>query len=227
MKSVPQEQPYRRPLGFFEALLASRRLREYYDLIMLENFSYLHDMDERARLEKDYPQYFKKGGSSPEHHKLRKEISRLTVVVHKSLRRINAPTDWREDSEELEYDYEKHKNVKNRTTEEFDVILDRQYPVYKNKKGFKDTETTYPMLEQSIAVYDSVWKNYWMKIINPLWLIGFILRLPISLMEHMGMNTGSVNINKFVYWLIQVIVLLIISFLALKLGIPVNIPWPK
>lgn len=227
MKSSPKEQHYRRPIGFLEALNASRRIQKYHDLIMIENFSYIHDEDERNRLRKDYAHLFESDKPQPKYEKLRKEINKLTVQVYWSLRRINAPTRWREDTEELEYDLDKHRNTKNKKTENFDVILDRQYPVYRNKKGFKDAETTYPILEQSKSVFDSIWKKYWMRLVNPLWWIAFVLRLPISLIEYMGVDTETTNVNKFIYWFVQAIVLLVLSFIALKLGINAQIalPW--
>ena len=194
---------------------------------MIENFPYTHDQDERNRLQKEYSSLFEDDKPQPKFEKLSREINKITVQVSWSLRRINAPTQWREDTEDLEYDFEKHRNTKNKKTEHFDVILDRQYPIYRNKKGFKDAETTYPMLEQSKAVFDSVWKNYWMRLINPLWWIAFILRLPISLIEYMGVNTETANVNKFIYWLVQALVLLILSFVALKLGIKIDLALPK
>lgn len=221
-----QEQHYRRPIGFLEALFASRRIQKYQDLIMIENITFIHDQDDRDRLQKSYADLFEEGKPVPNYERLRKEINKLTVSVYHNLRRINAPTRWREDTEELEYDIEKHRNVKNKKTENYDVILDRQYQVFRGKKGFKDTDSTYPMLEQSKAVYDQVWKSYWLRIINPLWWIAFVLRLPISLLEYMGVNTETADINKFVYWLIEAIVLLILGFVALKLGIKANITLP-
>lgn len=224
MKTKLHEQPYRRPIGFFEALQSAKGIHHYYELVRLQNFSYIHDQTDRDELKNKYPEFFSDANPMPNQALVSKEINKYTVTTYNALQRINAPTSWRSDTEELEYDFDDHKNKKVKKTEKYDVILDRQYPVYRNKRGFNDTETTYHMLEEAEAVFDHIWKTYWRKIINPLWWIAFILRLPIGLMEHMGLNASTENINKFVYWLTQAIVLLILSFASVKLGISINIP---
>lgn len=224
MSSQPKIQPYRRPIGYFEAKTALLKIDKYFELIKIDNFTTLHDQDERTRLQKKYPELFEKKGVSVKHQDTRKEISKLTASVHHALDRINAPINWRDEKEDIEYDIEKHKNVKNKKVENYNVILDRNYPVFRNKKGFHDAEVTYPMLEESRAVYDDAVKNYWKKLTNPLWWIARILRLPISLLEYMGVDTETENVNKFVYWLLQALVLLILSFISLKLGLDIQLP---
>lgn len=226
MNSQPHEQQYRRPIGFFEAFAAAKRIQKFHDLIMIENFSYIHYEEERKRLQNKYVQLFEDNQLQPKYEKLRKEINILTAHVYFNLRRINAPTRWRSDTHELEYDYDKHRTAKKKNTENFDVVLDRQFPVYRTKKGFNDADTTYPMLEQSQAVYDYMWRHFWVKIINPIWWLAFVLRLPISLMHFMGVDTETANMNRFTYWLVQAIVLIILSFIALKLGINISFRMP-
>lgn len=224
MSRHPDIQPYRRPIGYFEAKTALAKIDKYFELIKIDNFTSLRDQDERKRLHKKYPELFDKKGISVNYQYTRKEISKLTASVHRALDRINAPINWRDEKEDIEYDIEKDKNVKNKKVENYNVILDRNYPVFRSKKGLHDAEVTYPMLEESRAVYDDAVKNYWKKLINPLWWIAIILRLPISLLEYMGVDTETENVNKFIYWLLQALVLLILSFISLKLGLNIQLP---
>jgi hypothetical protein len=226
MNSQPHEQRYRRPIGFFEAYAASKRIQRFHDLIRIENFTYIQYEDERLRLQNQYKDLFEANNIQPKYEWIRKEINFLTAHVYFNLRRINAPTRWSANTHELEYDYDKNRSAKKKKTENFDVVLDRQFPVYRTKKGFNDADTTYPMLEQSQAVYDYIWKHYWFKIINPVWWLAFVLRLPISLMHFMGVDTETANMNRFTYWLVQAIVLIILSFIALKLGLKVPLSMP-
>jgi len=225
MNKQPQIQPYRRPIGYFEARAALERIDRYFELIKIDNFTTIHDENERKRLQKKYPELFEEKGFPVKYDKARKEISKLTASVYRTLDRINAPINWRSEKDDIEYDIEKHKNVKNKKIENYNVILDRNYPTFRSKKGFHDAEVTYPMLEESRAVYDDLVKNFWKKWINPLWWIARILRLPISLLEHMGVDTETENVNKFVYWLLQALVLLILSFVSLKLGLDIQFPF--
>lgn len=224
MTKHPDIQPYRRPISYFEARTALEKIDKYFELIKIDNFTTLHDQDERKRLQKKYSELFENNSTSVNYQNTRKEISKLTVSVHRALKRINAPINWRDEKEDIVYDIEKHKNVKNKKVENYNLILDRSYPVFRNKKGFHDTEVTYPMLEESRAVYDDFTKNYWKKLINPLWWIASILRLPISLLEHMGVDTETENVNKFIYWLLQALVLIILSFLSIKLRLNIQLP---
>ena len=225
MIKQPQSQPYRRPIGYFEARAASVRIDRYYELIKIDNFPTLHDEDERKRLQKKYPELFEKKGMHVKYDQTRKEISKLTASVYRTLDRINAPINWYSEKDDIEYDIEKHKNVKSKKVENYNVILDRNYPAFRSKKGFHDAEVTYPMLEESRAVYDDIVKKFWKEWINPIWWIARILRLPISLLEYMGVDTETENVNKFVYWLLQALVLLILSFVSLKLGLDIQFPF--
>jgi hypothetical protein len=217
------DNQYRRPMGLLEAILGARILRYYKDLILMQCFVYFGDKDERSRLAKKYDKFFTEGKINPNFKTVNKEVNKLTARLHFVLERINAPTEWSIKSQELEYDYDKKRNVETKTKEHFDVILDRQFPSFRKHMGFRDIELTIPMLEQAIGYYDLVWQRYWLKIINPLWWIAVVARLPISLMEHMGVNTATENINKFVYWLVQGLVILILSFIAFELGIQVDL----
>jgi hypothetical protein len=219
MSDHPAIQSYRRPIGYFEAKTALRKIDKYYELIKIDNFTTLHDQDERKKLQKQYPELFEENGIGVNYQATRKEISKLTVNVYHALVRINAPINWRNEKEDLEYDFEKQKKV-----EKYNVILDRNYPIFRNKKGFGDIEVTYPMLEESRAVYSGILKNYWKRLVNPLWWIASLLRLPISLLEYMGVNTETESVNKFVYWLLQLLVLIILSFISLKLGLNLQLP---
>jgi len=202
-----------------ESLNARCRIKKYYDLVRIANLHY-NSSEELARLKESYPQLFDK--ETVRHEALRQEISSLTVIVHHHLRRINAPLKWSDQYEEAEYDPEKRRNVRKKKTEDYNIITDRLYPVYRGK-AITDLEVTYPMLEESIATYNYIWKHYLLNIINPLWLIARILRLPLSLLEYMGVNTETTNVNKFVYWMMQGLVLIILAFISLKLGIDTNI----
>lgn len=225
MSKHPKIQSYRRPIGFFEAMAALKKIDKYSELIKVDNFTTFHyDQEERKRLKEKYVAFFDEKGIGVNYQLTRKEISKLTASVHRALERINAPLNWREEKEDLEYDSEKIKNVKNKKVVNYNVILDRNYPVYRSKKGFNDNDVTYPMLEESRAVYDDIVRNYWKKLINPLWWIALVLRLPISLLEYMGVETETENINKFVYWLLQALVLLLLSFASLKLGLNIQLP---
>jgi len=204
--------------------MALRKIDKYYELIKIDNFTTLHDQDERKKLQEEYPELFDEKGIGVNYQATRKEISKLTASVYHALERINAPINWRNEKEDLEYDFEKQKKVMKKKVEKYNVILDRNYPVFRNKKGFGDTEVTYPMLEESRAVYNDVIKNYWKRLVNPLWLIASLLRLPISLLEYMGVNTETESVNKFVYWLLQLLVLIILSFISLKLGLNLQLP---
>jgi len=224
MARTKSETSYRRPIGFFEAKFAAKTLRRYLDMIRLDNFVHFHDEEERRALRKGYPQYFQsKKPKMPIYPKVSKEISKLTVIALYVLQRIDAPTDWSSESEEVEFDFNKGKNVQKSKREDYNLIADRQIPVISNKKGFNDSDTTYPILEQSIAYYEHITRNYWKKWINPLWWLAFVLRLPISLLEYMGLDTRTENLNRFIYWFFQALVAAILSLVLVKLGVSLNI----
>jgi len=224
MSDHPTIQSYRRPIGYFEAKTALRMIDKYYELIKIDNFTTLHDQYERNKLQEKYPELFDENGVGVNNQAARKEISKLTASVYHALKRINAPIYWRSEKENLEYDFEKQKKVMKKKVEKYNVILDRNYPIFRSKKGFGDIEVTYPMLEESRAVYSDVVNNYWKRLVNPLWWIASMLRLPISLLEYMGVNTETESVNKFVYWLLQLLVLIILSFISLKLGLNIQLP---
>lgn len=220
--SLPSAQHYRRPIGLLEAILADRLLSYYKDLVLLQSYTFFSDMEERGRLSEKYKNLFNVDEINPRFNIVNKEINRVTARVHGTLRRVNAPTRWSSTTKELEYDFEKRHNVTTKNKHSFDVIIDRQYPQYTKHRGFDDLGLTIPMLEQSIGLYKAIWHRYWMRLLNPIWWIAFVARLPISLMEYMGINTETESINRFIYWLVQALMVLILSIVALKLGIKVN-----
>src|SRR4051812_28477063 len=98
---------------------------------MIENFPTLHDQQERDRLKESYSHLFNEN-ENVNHVLVVKEIRKLTASVYHTLERINAPTYWHDEKDELEYDYEKRRNIKNKTVEKYNVILDRNYPIYRS-----------------------------------------------------------------------------------------------
>lgn len=159
MTKHPKESQYKRPIGLLEAIQADYFLSIYHDLVLLQNLSYVHSDPERTRLKKKYHKLFPNDHPIPDAGQIRKEISKLTARINNILERINAPTRWSSESEDFEYDFDKHRNMPVKNKDNFNVILDRQYPQYRNYLGSNDIEITIPMLEESIGFYKSIWRQ--------------------------------------------------------------------
>jgi hypothetical protein len=211
------EEPYRRPMGYFEARASAQNLRRYFDLVKI--FYRLTDNGEQEEILKKYPQ-FKGDHTLNDNRLIRIELNRLSVRVYWALLRVRAPLEYTVEHTETEYDTEKHKNIKTKRQVHVNIILDQFQPSFhKDINILEAYEILVNVMEQAVPVYESIQKSYWKNLINPLWVIAMILRIPISLLEHMGINTSSHETNKFIYWLMQSIVLIVLIFLCARLGI--------
>lgn len=210
-------------MGYIEARYAAQNLKRYYDLIRI--YYHLTDVSEREELLKKFPQYSQshtQGGR----RLLKIELNRLSVRVYWALLRLHAPLDYTIEHTDTEYDIEKHKHVKAKRQAHVNIILDQFQPnFHKDISVLEAYEILVNVMEQAIPVYESIQKSYWRNLINPVWVMAMILRIPISLIEHMGVDTSTRETNRFIYWLIHAIVIIALAFLCLKLGLSTsNVP---
>lgn len=204
-------------MGYFEARTSTQNLKRYFDLIKI--FYYFADNSEREEILKKYPQFV--GDRTPgDNRSIRTELNRLSVRVYWALLRLHSPLDYTIEHTDTEYDIEKHKNIKTKRRVRVNIILDQFQPnFHKDISPSEAYEILVNIMEQAIPIYESIQKSFWRNLINPVWIVAMILRVPISLLEYMGIDTNNHETNKLVYWLIQSIVLIALAFLCLKLGL--------
>lgn len=220
-ESTFREQLYRRPIGYLEARHAAQNLRRYFDLIKLV-YSFLN-IDEREEIVKKYPQF--KDYNTPNGSRLlRTELNRLSIRVYWALLRVNAPLAFTVEHTGTRYDVEKRKTINTKRKAQVNLILDQFEPDYHKKIDVLDAyEMLVNVMERAIPLYRSIQKNYWKNWVNPIWILATILRIPISLLEYMGIDTRNQQTNKFVYWLIQLIVLIALGLLCVRLRLSTNV----
>lgn len=205
-------------MGYFEARAAAQNLKRYFDLVKV--FYRFIEPNERDVILKEYPQ-FAGDGTVNDNRSIKVELNRLSVRVYWALRRIDAPLDYTIEHTGTEYDIEKHKNVKTRRNAHVNIILDQFQPnFHKNINLFDAYEMLVNVMEKAIPLYESIRKSFWKRWINPIWLLAAVLRIPVSVLEYMGIDTSTHQTNKFVYWLIQSIMLIALALLCFRLGLP-------
>lgn len=211
---TPQELPYRKPVAFFEAKNVITVLSRYYDLIRL--YSDFSDPQEKKEVFKHYPEFKTINNKTL----IKLELNRLSLAAYRALERINAPLEWTFEREDIEFDYNKGKDVSKVKRTSINLVLDQFMPHYNaNANHYDAYRGLTSILEQTIPYYEKTARNYWKRWVNPIWWISVILRIPITLIEYMGVDTSTHKINQFIYWLIQALVLVLLSFLCLKIGL--------
>jgi hypothetical protein len=219
-QKTDDSRPYRRPISFLEAVLASVKLNEYKDLIMLSDWNWV-DQEDRERLKRQKPEFF--NGDTVNSKKTLHEINRMTVYVHHKLKRINAPLIWTHSKVEDAWDEETQSYLKKYTKNTVKLVIDKPTIHRKFFSSRTGHDVFISTLEQAQAHYELLWKRYFLRVINPAWYVAVILRFPLSVMEYMGVDTGNRRVNTFVYWFVQALILLLILFIAYKIGIKPDI----
>ncbi|HEY1085228.1 MAG TPA: hypothetical protein VGE34_00695 [Candidatus Saccharimonadales bacterium] len=214
-QSETDDRPYQKPLGFIQSILASYRIRKFRDYVKLSAWAHI-DSEERENLKKRYEKFFAK--DKVKIKLVQEEIDKIFIPVFHSLKLINAPLEWVTSKVDDVYDEEKEKYVKKNITRKYNIVVDMACLNLPRMTSSKFAILDH-ILIQAEAQYARAWKRYLFLIFNPIWIIARILRIPIGVMERMGVDTRNRHINKLVYWFIQAIVLIALTVVAIQLGI--------
>lgn len=107
----------------------------------------------------------------------------------------------------------------------FDIISD----IYKylNGASSRSYDVVTDTLNQGIGYYENAKRRAFWELFNPISWIAFILRIPLLVIQKTVGEFSDEEVAskflKFYVWLLRIIILAVLAFLAAKLGI--SIPW--
>ncbi len=205
---------YKRPINYLEAATAIKDLKRYLDLVR-HCFNYATDINEAKPLKELISNYDKKR----QYQQLTTEIQKMAGVITHRFYRNGLSSKYNVSTEDPEYD--STGKIKNKREERFVELFLNFDTLVKAKYIHRQSlyEYTTGIIETVIGDYDRIRLEERKRWLNPVWIIAQVLRIPISIMEYMGINTNDKRTNNFVFWLVQALVLILLLLLLVKLGL--------
>ena len=156
---------------------------------------------------------------------LEQQIARLVPLISRSLFRAGLNTGATRVTHEKVFNNERQAFEHQRVERHIDDIIGSWYEMQANADAIG---LIMRKLEAGIGLYEARKRQAFMELFYPTTWIAFLLRLPISILEKAGLasaETSSLLVKGYM-WVIRVcVLLLLISFTAKQLGIP--IPWKE
>jgi hypothetical protein len=184
---------YIKPIGFFESQRALRSLEKYLDLVR-HFFNFGEGIMQAKQLETLIPNFQKEES----YFLLRNEILSCSNDVYIRMLRINFQTHLA---------YQKVEYLENGKTKIIKKEVDMFHNILKLQSITNLThQQIYEQLTENlimaIGFYKKIRSRSWKLWFNPIWIIAYFLRIPISIMEFMGVNVNSDKTNNFVVWIV-------------------------
>lgn len=203
--------------NYFECKWAIERLKRFQDLIRHDK-GYADQVRYARSLVELIPELIKTK-KIDEHWIIEREINRLIPIIQNDLHLAHIETLITHKTSDLEYDDEKGVHKPKERKSSYNLI--RDYFELPNKHEF--FEMIIKSVERGIGWYLGRERNAFIEIFNPLSWLAFFIRVPIIIIQKAGIETSNKVVAESYAWLIKIIMLILLIFIATKLGI--SIPW--
>ena len=162
------------------------------------------------------------------HEVIEREIRRLIPSVTRALKAAGVATVFRRQKEEMAFDWDKGAHRPKEIVTTHDVIRDYfNLPKGDSRERVQYFDLVLGAVEEGVGYYQDELNSAIRRRWNPLHWLGWVLSLPIRLLEEAGLKGEEMrSVAATVYtWVVKLGLLLLLGLGAAKLG--VSIPWDK
>lgn len=137
---------------------------------------------------------------------LRSELNKMSISIHICFVRSGIPTSY-----QLE-------------DREFDLFVDFFEVISRQEVRHQDhRDLVIEALERAQGHYEKIRTRRRWNLINPVYWIAMLLRIPIAILEFAGVNSDDERTNNLFYWVIQSLMAILLLLLILRLGLPPSV----
>lgn len=194
---------YRTPIGYFQSKRAINILERHLVLVTY----FMEDRGVSKEILEPTPkidEFIKNYNKKQRRNLLHMEISKNMNTVLSILKRVGVPTIYIRSRKG-----DKSENI-NIITDFFNIPSDERLQQY---------NTIRLAIYRAIGHYEAIKNRRSQDMFNPVYWLSIVLNIPVMVLSRSGINVETEKTYKMHYWITQVLLAMLLSFIILKLGI--------